>query len=75
MFPGPKAPRPDSETGLYFLALLPVLRARSRVGDLRAVLPFARRASNSLTSRFPSFRSATKDPRFLPAGIEFPASQ
>jgi hypothetical protein len=62
----PGGARPPSEvTPHYFFDLLPGFLARRwRVEELRADVFLTCRASNSLTSRFPTFRRATTFTRF-----------
>jgi len=51
------------------------LPPRLRVRAVRDAVSLARRPSNSVTSRFPSFRRATRFTRFCPVGVDAPASQ
>ena len=51
------------------------LPRRLRLRIVRDIVPLARRASNSVTSLFPSFRRATRLTRFCPVGVDAPASQ
>ncbi len=58
-----------------FNLLRGLLAGRLRVRRFRDAVSLTRRASNSLTSRFPSFRKATRLTRFWPVGVDAPATQ
>src|SRR5712692_9325971 len=58
-----------------FNRLRRLLAGRLRVRGLRDAVSLTRRVSNSFTSRFPTFRKATRVMRFWPVGIESPATQ
>ena len=58
-----------------FNLLRGLLTGRLRVRRFRDAVSLTLRASNSFTSRFPTLRKATRVMRFLPVGIESPATQ
>jgi hypothetical protein len=58
-----------------FNLLRGLLEGRLRVRRFRDAVSLTLRVSNSFTSRFPTLRKATKVMRFLPVGIESPATQ
>jgi hypothetical protein len=58
-----------------FNLLRGLLTGRFRVRRFRDVVSLTLRANNSFTSRFPTFRKATRVMRFWPVGIEAPATQ
>src|SRR6266508_1006842 len=70
-------PRPSSsKSDAYLFALRRCLSERRlRARDRRDAASSTRWASNSFTSRFPTFRRPTSVARFRPVGAESPASQ